>query len=474
MNQKVSDHVHESYRVLTSDGHEITPQEALASFKNGPFSTLLKEEALKQSPSPIKGEPEYLRICKKFGIDWEPMGDVGHMRYGPRAALMFDLLAEQASRTVRTLGLPVFTVKGTNLFRLDEPAIKEHADLFGDRLYTIGDDPENPELVMRYAACHQQFAMIRNWRISYKQLPFGAFEIADSYRLEQSGECMLGFRTRRFFMPDLHIFCRDMEEAQEWFEQIHNRIFAEIREIGLDYGMLINLSSRAAYQQNKGFLSELVSHNRRPGLLHFYPEGTNYYWTVNIEYTIADALGRAREIATIQIDTGNAQRFDINYHDSDGQKKHPVILHTAITGSLERYLYAILDAAVQTSGISALPLWINPEQVRLIPVSEKHVEVANRMADELERVRVRVGVDDRSEPVAGRVREARQDWVGYIAVIGDQEAAGEPLKVYDRGANHDLTISLDAFKRELNLANRRKPFLPLYFPRSLSKRPVGI
>lgn len=472
MNQKLHDAAAEQYRVLTPEGQEVSPKEALSGDWGTTFRTALREEAL-DSRAPEGGPPEYLRICRKFGLDWESMSDIGHMRYGPRAALMFDLLAEHATRTVRSLGLPIFTVRGTNLFRLDEPAVKEHAELFGDRLYTI-TRPGEPDLIMRYAACHQQFAMIRNWGISHKQVPFGAFEIADSYRLEQSGECMLGFRTRRFFMPDLHVFCKDIEEARDWFQRIHSRIFDEIREIGLDYAMLVNLSSEAAYQENREWLSGLLAKTGKPGLLHFYPEGMNYYWTVNIEYLIADAMGRAREIATAQIDTGNARRFGITYHDRDGSKKHPVILHTAIIGSLERHLYAILDAAVQKSGIPSLPLWINPEQVRIIPVSERHLGFANQVADELERMRIRVGIDDRTEPIAGRVREARQDWVGYVVVVGDQELAGEPLKVYDRAGNRDLEVSVGSFKRDLNLANRRKPFLPLYYPRELSKRPSGI
>lgn len=474
MNQQLNAIAEDQYKVLCPDGTEVSPEDSLKSYKSTPFVTMVQEEALHNRPHG-NDQPEYLKICHKFGIDWEPMGDVGHMRYGPRAALMFDLLAESASRNIRTLGLPVFTVRGTNLFRLDEPAVKEHADLFGGRLYTLnhGGDGE-PNLVMRYAACHQQFAMIRNWGISYKQLPFGAFEIADSYRMEQSGECMLGFRTRRFFMPDLHVFCRDLQEAQEWFEVINKRIFEEIHEIGLDYGMLINLSSEAAYNENKEWLAGLLKESKRPGLLHFYPDGSKYYWTVNLEYLISDAMGRAREIATAQIDTGNAKRFNITYHDKDGEKKYPVILHSAITGSLERHLYAILDAAVQKSGISSLPLWINPEQVRIIPVSDRHLDAANQIANELERVHIRVGVDDRQEPVSGRVRDARQDWVSFIVVLGDDEIASEKLSVYDRSENRDLKISLDSFKRDLNLAVRRKPFLPLYFPRELSLRPVGI
>ena len=109
--------------------------------------------------------------------------------------MIFDLISEYSWTYVNSVGLPILQVKGTNMFDLAVPAVKEHADLFGSRLYRL--EVENKSFVMRYAACHQQFAAVRNWTLSYRHLPFGTFEVADSYRLEQSGELLLAFQAEK-------------------------------------------------------------------------------------------------------------------------------------------------------------------------------------------------------------------------------------------------------------------------------------
>src|SRR3990172_2502562 len=302
---------------------------------------------------------------------------------------------------------------------------------------------------MRYAACHQQFAMMKDWVISYKQLPLGALENADAYRFEQSGETMLLFRVRRLNMPDLHVLCADRDAAWAGLEQLHDRIMEEARKLDRDYDLLINVSSQRAFEENKPLILKLVQKEKRPGLIHFYPEGINFYWTVNLEYMIHDQEGHGREIATVQIDTGNADRFGITYLDGEGKKQHPLILHTAIIGTIERYLYMVFDTAVRMEKAGkkgVLPLWLNPEQVRLVTVSEKHLPRAREVATILRRSNLRCGIDDRNETVSKNVREAKQDWVAHVVVIGDKKAEGPAthlaLKVYDREADkdHDLPI----------------------------------
>jgi threonyl-tRNA synthetase len=362
-------------------------------------------------------------------------------------------------------------VKGTNMFSLDEPAVKEHADLFGDRLYTINTGKKS--FILRYAACHQQFAMMRNWNISYRQLPFGAFEVADSYRLEQSGETMLCFRTRRLNMPDLHVVCRDDKEAKDNFKVLDGRIFDEVEALGREYDMLVNFSSKKAYDENKQLILELCRKHDRPALIHFYPEGINYYWTVNIEYHIMDQMNRAREIGTVQIDIGNAKRFGITYADENAEKKNPIILHTAVIGTIERYLYTLLDTAVgieKNGDPGYLPVWINPEQVRLMPVSEVHIKMTMEMAARLESKGIRVSVDDTDATVSKKVRRSKQDWCSYAAVIGDKESETGELSVYVRSENKDMTMKLDDLAMRISGEIKGMPFRKLYMPASLSMR----
>lgn len=457
----------ERFIVLLPDGTEIDPKD----FKDGTecFQIMMGKEALKKE-WPATGEVKYTRLCKKFGMNWESMSDSGHMCFTPKGALMFDLAADYSARIVNSI-LPVYTVKGTNMFALDEGPVAEHAKLFGDRLYTIKG--EKRDFVLRYAACHQQFAMMRLWNISYKTLPFGAFEVADSYRLEQSGETMLCFRTRRMNMPDMHVICKDIPESEEWFSRLDERIYEEAGKLDRDYEMLVNFSSWNAYIQHKDMLMEIVRKHNKPALLHFYPEGINYYWTVNIEYHILDDMKRAREIGTVQIDVGNAQRFGITYTDEEGKKQYPIILHTAVIGTIERYLYMILDTAVQMEAkgkVGTLPTWIQPEQVRFMNVTDGHLAKAKELAMKVQNAGIRVSLDDRSETVGKKVREAKQDWVGYAVVIGDKEMESDNLVVFDRAQNKNVDMTLTQLIEKVRSEIGDMPFRPMYMPMELNRR----
>ena len=457
-----------TYSVMTPDG-KLKGVEHYAGDKSD-FGIVVAKEALKQDFGE-RGEPEYFRLCRKFGIAWEEMSDSGHMHWEPKAALMFDLIADYSTDIATSVGVPIYLMKGTNMFNVQEPAVKEHAELFGDRLYMVEEGKK--KFILRYAACHQQFAIMRRWTMSYRQLPFGAFEVADSYRLEQSGECQLLFRVRRLNMPDLHVLCRDKQEAYEWFTKIHERIFEEAKKIGVDYEMLINISGKKSFDENEEFVQSLVRGRDRPALIHFYPDGVNYYWTVNIEYMMIDEGRRPREIGTVQIDIGNAKRFDIKYTDTDGKPNYPIILHTAIIGTIERYLYAVFDAAVKkekTGGKGTLPVWLNPEQVRLMTVSDAHLERARTIVAKLQESGIRTGLDDRSETVGKKVREAKQDWVSFAVVIGDRELTSDSMRVYDRGANSDIDMTVDALIELVKKKTKGYPNRPLYFPAELTKR----
>lgn len=432
---------------------------------------MMAKEAMKKD-WPSSGEVKYLRLCKKFGIQWESMSDVGHMCFSSKGALMFDLCSDYSWQIVNSVrDLSVYSVKGTNMFSMDEGPVAEHAKLFGDRLYKISG--EKKDFVLRYAACHQQFAMMKNWNISYKSLPFGAFEVADSYRFEQSGETMLCFRTRRMNMPDLHVICKDIPQSEDWFQALDERIYLEANKLGRDYEMLANFSSWENYQQHKQMMLEILKKHNKPALLHFYPEGINYYWTVNIEYHILDDMKRAREIGTVQIDVGNAHRFGISYTDETGKKQFPVILHCAVIGTIERYLYTLFDTAVMQESqgkLGTLPLWVNPEQVRFMSVSENHLSKAKEMCNKVQAAGIRAGLDDRSETVGKKVREAKQDWVAYAIVIGDKEVSSETLQVYDRAANKNVEMTLDDLIASIKEQTKGMPNRPMYMPYEMSRQ----
>jgi threonyl-tRNA synthetase len=304
-------------------------------------------------------------------------------------------------------------------------------------------------------------------------MPFGAFEVADSYRLEQSGECMLCFRSRRLNMPDFHVLCRDVPEAQDYFALLDGKIYDEIENIGRDYDMLVNFSSRKAYEDNKDLIVELCKAHKKDALIHLYPDGINYYWTVNIEYHRLDQMNRPREIGTVQIDIGNAKRFGITYADEKGEKQYPVILHCAVIGSIERFMYSLLDTAVgiERTGVPGyLPVWITPEQMRLMPMSGDFVKAAQDMASKLRESGIRVSVDDTDATVGKKVRKAKQDWCAYAAVIGADEVKSGVLKAYVRSENKDSEVTVDDLAERIKEETAGYPVRPMYMPTDLSRR----
>ncbi len=452
------------YLILTLDGKTESPEKYRFKKAEEDFQVMVRKEALKKEV--VGGEPKTNDILKRFGFEWEPYSDSGHMRYGPKAALMIDLVGEYAWQSVNELGIPSFSIKGTNLFNLNVPAIKEHANLFGERLYTVPIDDN--EYILKYAACFQQFSMIKDWMISYRQIPLGMFEIADSYRLEQTGECSLGFRLRRFYMPDYHIFCEDLEQAKEMAIRVHEKIYEKARELGIEYVSLYNLT-KSFFEENKEFLKQIVKVEKKPVLLHFVPEG-KYYWRINVEYNIIDELKRSREIATFQIDVGNARRFGIKYVNKNREEVFPPIMHIAILGGIERYLFTVFDKALKLKTPS-LPLWLSPIQVRVIPVSDGFTKHAEKITDSIQKYNVRVDLDDRPLTMQKKIREAEMEWINFILVVGQKEVISEILPVRDRKAGKIRKMRLQKLVEDIKEETGDKPFKPLTLPKFLSKRP---
>ena len=458
------------YMIMDLKGNLYAPSEYQYGKGEEEFRSLVEKEALKRGLTG-GGEPRFLDYCKKFGIEWEEYSDVGHMRYGPEATLIFDLIADYSWNLASRIGIPVLQVRGTNMFDLSVRAVKEHADLFGSRLYKI--DLDQKSFVMRYAACHQQFAMVKDWTISYRNVPFGTFEVADSYRLEQSGELLLCFRVRKLHMPDLHIYCLNLENAKEVSVRTHEVIYEEIAKLGRDYVSVYN-TTRSFFEGHRQYFMELAKLERKPILLNFVPDGI-YYWVLNVEYHIIDELDRPREIATFQIDVGNAKRFDISYVDRNGAKQYPPIIHTALIGTVERYIFTILDSCAkmeQQSKKPRLPLWLAPSQVRIIPVTRDFLPLADELARKLSQGRVRADIDDSDETVDRRVRDAEILWIPYIIVVGSREKAARKLPVRVRETGDQRKMTVEELTSEIGKKTGGYPFRPLTIPLHVSTRPA--
>jgi len=466
--RQASPAVKTEYVIMDQEGKLHSPEDFVFGPHDAEFKSLVEKEALKKGLT--GGEPHFLDYARRFGIEWESFADVGQMRFGPESNLIMDLLAEYAGQVIRRIGIPILNVKGTNMFDVAVKPIKEHLQLFGSRAYEVKVDERT--FVLRYAACFQQFSMVKDWTLSYRTLPFGTFEVADSYRMEQSGELLLSFRLRKFLMPDLHIYLKSVAEAIRIGDKIHRTIYEEIRKLNREYVSLYN-TTRSFFEANKDAFMELVKVEKKPILLNFVPEGL-YYWVLNVEYNIIDDLDRPREIGTFQIDVGNAKRFGISYADEKGEKQFPVIIHTAVIGGLERYLFTLLDSAVRLERQGRkpmLPVWIAPAQVRIIPVSQQFVKQGMELLGELEKAGIRADLDDRDDTMQSKVRDAELSWIPYTIIYGEKEISAKELSVRSRASSKESKIALTPFLKQFKNEVEGYPIRPLTYPALLSQRP---
>ncbi len=460
--------IKKEFYIVTPDGEVFKPEEF--DYSEYPDLKILVDKEVFGKVLE-GGENIVNKYCRKFGFEWEPMSDHGHMRYGPHATTIMEALFQYSWQVARSLGIPVFKVIGTNMFDLSEKPVLEHALLFGDRLYEL--EVEGKKYVMRYAACHQQFAMLRDWIISYKNLPFGMFEVADSYRLEQRGELNLCFRLRKFYMPDLHILTRDLEQAIEASKTVQKKILEEVSKVGRRYVALYNVT-RDFFEKYREVLVDFIKRDNYPALVAVIPSGI-YYWVLNVEYHIIDNLKRPREIATFQIDIGNGKRFNITYTDENGEKKYPVIIHTAILGGIERYIYMVLDTAaqIQLNGKTPyIPTWLSPIQVRIIPIKKEYLDYAKSIAEKLLAKGIRVDIDDREESLGKRIRDAGREWIPYIVVIGEREIKSNTINVRFRKTNDQKIMSVDELVKTIDKEIKDYPRIPQTLPVMISQRPI--
>jgi threonyl-tRNA synthetase len=200
-----------------------------------------------------------------------------------------------------------------------------------------------------------------------------------------------------------------------------------------------------------------------------------FYFIVKWEFNFVDSLGKAAALSTDQIDVENGERYKIEFVDSDGEKKYPIILHNSPSGAVERVIFALLEKADKngTAGKTpALPLWLSHTQVRIVPVASKHTEFSEKILDELNKNSIRADIDDRELSVGKKIREAESDWIHFVLVIGDKEVDGNELVVRERLSKSQYSITLDNLMKKIKQEVSDKPYLPLNLPAYLSKRPL--
>ena len=449
--------------VLTPDGKQHDYKEYL---NDTPFGCMVKKEL--GVAVPVGGDPAHVDLMRsKELVDYEPASDVGCLRWLPKGKIVRDLLADYVLRLVLEYGgSPVETPV---MYDLGDKAICEHAAKFGERQYRFKSN--NRDMMLRFAACFGMFSIMRDMHISPNHLPMKMYELSTySFRHEQKGEVIGLKRLRCFTMPDMHSLCLDMPQALTCFEEQ----LAMGWQTGRDFETELVAAFRctkAFYDEHEAWVKKIVKESDCPMLIEILSDRV-HYWVAKIDLAAIDGQKRPIENPTVQIDVESSTRFDIKYHKEDGTPVYPPILHCSPTGSVERVICAILEN-ISTQEVPSLPTWLSPTQVRVVPVTEKHIAFAEELVKTINAAQVRCDIDDRNETMGKKVREAGMDWVPYVIVVGDEEVASKNLTVTVRKKSQPNKpfkeqLTIEALIAAVKKDTEGKPFRPLYTPRKLS------
>ncbi len=454
------------WRVWTPDGNDVQP----AEFDFGPHPTFkdmydYEMEGTRASSEP----PAHIELMRRLElVDYEPASDPGNFRWYPNGELVKRLIEDRVAEHLSSDG--AMRVETPIMYDYQHPNLMSYLNRFPARQYVLLSDKK--EYFLRFAACFGQYLMQHDMQLSYRMLPAKLYEISHySFRREQSGELAGLRRLRTFTMPDLHTLARNEEAAREEFLNQMDLSMACMRDFGLDYEVAVRFV-RGFLDEDPDFAREIVRRADRPVLIEIWDDRF-FYFVAKLEFNFIDAQSKSSCLSTVQIDVENTERFEITYVDDDGQSKHPILMHTSISGSIERVVASMLEqqaVRIKSGETPVLPLWLSPIQIRIIPVADRHHGFC---ADLLSKIPFRADLDDRDMSVGKKIREAERRWTPYILVVGDREMEGSELSLRIHGGEQSK-LSLDDLISRVETELEGMPFLPINVPPRLSERPIFV
>ena len=463
---KAEESLESDWRVMTPDGGNVPAAEFKQKMERG-FRAMFDYEL--EGSRAVGEPPAHIEIMRRQELlDYEPASDPGNFRWYPEGELIKILAEEHVGNLLSEYG--AMRVETPIMYDYQHPNLMSYLNRFPARQYVLLSDQK--EYFLRFAACFGQYLMQHDMQLSHRMLPSRLFEISHySFRREQSGELAGLRRLRTFTMPDLHTLTKDTAQAREEFLRQMELSMRCMDDFELDYEVAVRFV-RSFLDEDPAFATQIVERADKPVLVEIWDERF-FYFVAKLEFNFVDAQKKASCLSTVQIDVENTERFEIEYVDEDGEKKHPILMHTSISGSIERVIGDLLEqqAIRMKKGESpVLPLWLAPTQVRVIPVAERHGAYCKEL---VEKIPFRADFDDRDMSVGKKIRDAGRRWIPYVLVVGDQEIESDELTVRVRGGEQ-RSYSLDALVEEIAERTAGKPTRPLNVPRRLSERPIFV
>ncbi len=374
-------------------------------------------------------------------------------------------------------GLPLFTPKGTilrdgllgfseqlqiergyqkvwapHITKIDLYKKSGHWDKFGAELFLVESQETSDEFALKPMNCPHVIQIYASKMRSYKDLPIRYMESTTMYRDEKAGELLGISRVRSLTQDDAHAFC-SMDQIEAEVQSVMDMIKTMYTTLKMDF------KARLSFRDDQDkYLGDKDNWNKAQDILkriadnmnlnYFLAEGEAAFYGPKIDVLVIDALGREWQCATIQLDFVQPVRFGITYTDQDGTVKTPVMVHKAILGSIERFLSVYIE---HTAG--AFPTWLAPTQVMIVPITDRNNEYGQKLLTQLREAGVRAEIDERSEKMQAKIRDAQLQKIPYMVVVGDREEKEGQVAVRTR-AGENLPVQafeqfLEQIKKEI-------------------------
>lgn len=383
-------------------------------------------------------------------------------------------------------GLPLFTPKGTKMImklqrwiedlednewgyvrtrtplmaKSDLYKISGHWDHYKDGMFVLGDEEVDKEVfALRPMTCPFQYYVYKNTQKSYRDLPYRMSETSTLFRAEDSGEMHGLTRVRQFTITEGHLVIRP-DQAEEELKGCLDLAYYVLQTLGLENDVTYRLSKWDPANKKKYLGDDNYWNSTQDALREVLKEknvsfveaeGEAAFYGPKIDIQAKNVYGKEDTMITIQLDCAIAENFDMYYIDQNGDKVRPYIIHRTSMGCYERTLAWLIEKYA-----GKFPTWLCPEQVRVLPISDKYEEYAQQVCKELKKAGVDATVDSRSEKIGFKIREARLDKLPYMLVVGQQEEADHTVSVRSRFAGDEGVKSLDSFIADITEEIRNK------------------
>ncbi|ELZ34441.1 threonyl-tRNA ligase [Halogeometricum pallidum JCM 14848] len=344
-------------------------------------------------------------------------------------------------------------VETPHLFRTELWKQSGHYDNYVDDMFLLDVNDEEYGLKPMNCPGHATIFDQHSW--SYRDLPVRYFEDGKVYRKEQRGELSGLSRVWSFTIDDGHLFCRP-EQIEAEIRQVMDSIYEVLDTFGLEAHVALatrpekSVGSDEIWEQSETQLRAVLDNQN---VDYDLEPGDGAFYGPKIDFAFEDALGRKWDGPTVQVDFNMPERFDLTYTGEDNEEHRPVMIHRALYGSYERFFMVLIE---HFDG--KFPLWLAPEQVRVLPISDDQLGYAHRVKNELGDFRV--SVEDRSWTLGRKIREAQDDNVPYMLVVGEDEAEAGTISVRDRQEREEQDVAVEAFREHLDAEYGEKRLEP--------------